>query len=229
MQRLLIGILALLSLIIVACAPSPVRGEDAVSLGETRYSINFTAENDFETGLFPDIGASLRIQEGRYLLSLNGERSSYIWGQGGEIFSDGALEVRATPQSAYENNLYGVMCRVTETGAGYALLISNDGFAAIARSNGRSLAMLMDWREHAAIQKGQSANDIRGICAGSYFALYVNGEFVGDAEDDPANPNYITEGQAGLIGGVIVERVNQSAEVQVSFENLVLRAASLKP
>jgi hypothetical protein len=177
----------------------------------------------FESRDYTRTYSDLSITDGSFQLSHSSSNSSYIWAQDGEAEQNVSIEVQAEPQNDYANNLYGVMCRVNEEGAGYAFLISSDGFGAIARTDGKSLSFMQDWIESDAIKKGQSANTIRAVCIEDYLALYVNDEFVADVEND----RYPDAGQGGLIGGVFVESGDEAGEIILSFDDLTVSAASL--
>jgi hypothetical protein len=120
------------------------------------------------------------------------------------------------------------MCRVNAEGEGYAFLISSDGFGAIAAvikgsSERGSLNLIDEWSENDAINPGQSENTIRAVCIDDYLALYVNGEFVGDVEDE----RFADSGQAGLIAGLLVENPDEAGEVIIEFDDLRVSTAEL--
>ena len=120
------------------------------------------------------------------------------------------------------------MCRVNADGEGYAFLVSNDGFGAIAyavkgAAERSSLTFIFDWIESDAINEDQSQNDIRAVCIDEYLALYVNGEFVGDVEDD----RFSDPGQAGLIAGIFIESGDETGEALVEFDNLMVSEGEL--
>jgi hypothetical protein len=173
---------------------------------------------------FSQTTSDLTITDGHYQLTHTSDSSSYIWAQGGDPAQDVNIVVAAQPHSSYANNLYGVMCRVSEEGAGYAFLISNDGFGAIARTDGKSLSFIQEWVENAAIRDGQANNTIRAVCLDDYLALYINDEFIGDAEDE----RFPDAGQVGLIGGVFVEGGDEQGQVIVHFDDLTISEVSFK-
>lgn len=221
-------LLIILALIAVACSADAQHSEDDIEVGETILSVDFADEASFETGDYAEAGASLRIEEGRYRLQQAGERTAYIWGQGGDEAANVIVEAVAAPQSDFANNLYGVMCRVNAEGEGYAFLISNDGFGAIAFADKgagtqSSLSFIFDWAESDAINEGQAQNTIRAVCIDDYLALYVNGEFVGDVEDT----RFSAPGQAGLIAGIFIESGDEAGEVIVEFDDLTVSEGSL--
>lgn len=218
MQRWSIVLLFLLA----ACGQDTLKDEDALDIGATLYTVDFESQDAFETGTFPESQASLTIAVGQYHIEQTGE-TAYLWGQGGEPIQDGRVSVEVSSASAYTHNLYGVMCRVTPNGAGYAFLISSDGFGAVARTDGESMSMLFDWREHEAIQVGET-NTVRGVCVDDYLALYVNDTLIGDVEDQ----TYTAAGEVGLMAGVLSQDVDQVETVKASFDNLTVEAAGLR-
>lgn len=95
-------------------------------------------------------------------------------------------------------------------GDGYLFLVQGSGRFAIMRSRGRSITPLVDWTDASVIEKGAAFNRIRAVCLGDYLALYINGEFVGDATDDT-----YAAGQVGLVAAG-ASRLG----VQIEFDNL---------
>ena len=221
-------LLIILALIASACGTDARHTEDDFEVGETILTIDFADEASFETGDYEEAGASLSIEDGRYRLMQAGERTAYIWGQGGEEAANVIVEAVAAPQSDFANNLYGVMCRVNAEGEGYAFLISNDGFGAIAFADKgagtqSSLSFIFDWVESDAINEGQAQNTVRAVCIDDYLALYINGEFVGDVEDT----RFSDPGQVGLIAGLFIESGDESGEAIIEFDDLTVSEGSL--
>jgi len=100
-------------------------------------------------------------------------------------------------------------------GDGYVFLVQGSGRFAIMRSRGRSVTPILDWTDSGLINKGAALNRIRAVCLGDYLALYINGEFAGDATDDT-----YTGGQVGLVAAA-AGRLG----VQVEFDNLSVSEA----
>lgn len=221
--------LILLLLVLAACSNEAIRDENDIETGDTLYSIDFDAENaDFETGDFSNaegsraFDANLAIENGVYRIQYTASSSAYIWGQGGETAQNVEIEVEAKPLTDNEKHVYGVMCRVDENGAGYVFLISSDGYGGIAHTNGISLSFIAKWREHDAVKEGNASNKIRTVCVDDYFALYVNGKFVADAEDN----TYADEGQVGFAAGILTA-TRVETEITVEFDNLAVHEAAL--
>jgi hypothetical protein len=218
-------VLCLLVGLLVACRPDPEREADEIEVGDVVYRIDFEAADDFETGEFPESSARLSIENGSYIIEQAGDETAYIWGQGGEALQNVVVEVKTRIDSEYENDLYGVMCRVNEQGEGYAFLISSDGYGTIARASaGRTsvnLSFLTPWREYDKIEA--SENTIRGVCVDNYLALVVNGDILVDVEDEQISQ----AGQVGLAAGILIEDRGETGEVLASFDELIVSDSSL--
>ena len=217
-------VFGMLSVLLLAACGSDNASRN-VEQGAQLLNVTFDAADDWETGTFPadDPTASLAIQDGRYRVTHSAERSaSFTWGQDGEAFEDVIIEVTAEQISEYDNNLYGVACRLAEdergNQTGYALLISGDGHYGIADLSHNSLDFLLEWHQTREIHEGQETNTIRAVCAADYLALYVNGEFLGEVEDDA----YRRAGQVGLVAGV-----NKGESVEIAFDDLAVYAATI--
>ncbi len=101
-------------------------------------------------------------------------------------------------------------------GDGYMFLIRGDGNYAIMRARGRNLTPLVNWTQSDLINQGPGRNELRAVCMGDYFALYINGEFAGDATDSTYE-----SGQVGLAASAY-----NRLGVQIEFDNLVVHEAT---
>jgi hypothetical protein len=97
-------------------------------------------------------------------------------------------------------------------GDGYLFLIQGTGRFAIMQARGRTITPLVDWTSNGAINTGAAQNRIRAICAGTYLAMYVNGQFMADTSDD-----IYKEGQVALAAAAATR-----TGVNVSFDNLAV-------
>ncbi|MBZ0280583.1 MAG: DUF1349 domain-containing protein [Anaerolineae bacterium] len=122
------------------------------------------------------------------------------------------VTAEATFEEGASNQIGGLE---VNNGDGYLFLVQGSGRFAIMRSRGRSVTPLLDWTDSAVIAKGAANNRIRAVCLGDYLALYVNGEFLGDATDDT-----YTAGQIGMVAAA-AGRLG----VQVEFDNLSVSEA----
>jgi serine/threonine-protein kinase len=188
---------------------------------------SITSEPEISTTLFEDrfdspasgweVGeydaGSVGYEGGAYVvISFGG--SDTMWGVAGRSFDDLVIEIDSTQVSAgpANNNDYGVVCREQGNGDGYHLLISGDGYFAIAKAQGGSFEWLVEWTESNAIRQGNATNRIRAVCDGSRLALSVNGQQLATADDDT-----FTEGDIGLAATSY-----EDAPTEVHFDNLTV-------
>lgn len=139
----------------------------------------------------------LGVAEGAYRINLHSKR--YVWTQHDQLASDTVIEAETRQLSAYDHNAYGLACRLdpANSGRGYFLLISGDGYASIRWSDGRALQAIVPAFPSQHIHQGAARNRIRAICIGDYLALWVNDEFVAEARDRRASAGHI-----GLAGAM---------------------------
>jgi len=161
---------------------------------------------DYETG---DVG----YKDGVYFVtsSVNGKT---MWGVANRSFDDLIVEVDATQISAgpESNNDYGVICREQGDGNGYYILISGDGYYAIAKAEEGNFEWLVDWTESGAIRKGNTTNHIRVVCDGSTLALFVNRQRLVTANDST-----FTTGDIGLTATTY-----EDEPTEIHFDNLAV-------
>jgi hypothetical protein len=221
---LVLGVLAL-----AACGSD--ESEHALSelhiASQVSFSVDFSSTDDFEVGVYEG-NSSLTIRDGSYRIqTANTTGASYLWGKSDwngaaasyPLLKNVRVEVEAASVRGDADNWFGVMCRMDDGETGYAFLISDDGFWAIARADGqRGLTLLEPWRESREIRKG-SPNTLQAYCVDNYLALYVNGKFAGDYTDS----RFDRVGSVGLLAGGA-----QGNEIEVSFDNLVVRAAAFE-
>jgi hypothetical protein len=223
------AVLGSVLLLLSACGHAPA---EQIDQGAELLTITFDNSGDWEEGTFayptdaaePDSTSTLAIRDGQFLLEHQAlESSSFAWSVGGDAYENVIIEVEAEQVSSENDNLYGVGCRLTvdDEGdvSGYALLISGDGHYGLARVNSGNLTFILDWHQTEKIKQGRASNTIRAVCIDDYLALYVNGEFMGDAVDE----TYLRAGQAGFIAGV-----TESGEVSITFDNLSIYEGSIK-
>lgn len=185
--------------------------------GDVLLQEDFDATYVWENYRTPDGGTDFRVEDGVYRVQMNG--GSYNWALNAQVHSDVVIEVYSTQRSSYGNNAYGVVCRADPGGRGdgYYFYISGDGYWSIRKAQGRTMTPLVDFTQSEAIHQGQSINLIRVLCIEDYLALYVNEQFVGEVFD-----RSFASGVAGITAAVPDE-----GEVDVSFDNLRIIAASL--
>ena len=136
-----------------------------------------------------DDGADLflGVRDGAYLIDFSGRQ--YVWTQGQGPYADIVIEADVRQTSDYDNNAFGLACRLdlANSGRGYFFLISGDGYASIRWSNGRVLEPIVSAAPASPVNRGQARNRMRVVCIDDYLALWVNGKFVAEARDRRAD------------------------------------------
>ncbi len=95
------------TVLLAACSSGPER---AISIGEELVAQDFSEPNSFEEGIYTN--ASLRIDDGRYLIKVDSGDSEIWWGQWGETLSDVVIDVDVERISEREEAAWGVACRL---------------------------------------------------------------------------------------------------------------------
>ncbi len=188
-------------------------GGGSSSSAQVLYQDNFDDQGSgWEIGSY-DHG-QVGYQAGKYVVTSDGDGAT-MWGIGDQSFSDVDIEVEAAQVLApgNNNNDYGVMCRAQDNGDGYYLLISGDGNYSILLGNGDNYSTLVDWQESSAINTGNATNQLRAVCNGSSFDLYVNGKHLASAQDDTFSSGAIA----------LTATSYESDGTEVHFDNLTVR------
>ncbi len=132
-----------------------------------------------------------------------------------EATSETTVEADSTEEATLEAKDEETEEVEAANGDGYLFLIQSSGSYSIMRARGRSITPLVNWTTSDLIRQGPASNDLRAVCMGDYLALYINGEFAGEATDST-----YTSGQVGLAAS----SANRLG-VQVEFDNLIVREA----
>ncbi len=141
-----------------------------------------------------------------------------------EPTAEATLEV-STPTTEATNAFVPVLTSTppptivdVSNGDGYLFLLQGSGSFAIMRAQDRALTPLVNWTQSSAIHQSAASNHIRAICAGSYLAMYVNDQFLGDATDDS-----YSQGQVGLAAS----SANRLG-TRIDFDNLTVASVVQK-
>jgi len=205
-----------------------------IEAGELLDSVTFDEAGQWEEGEYvayrPNTDevisrTTLTIQNGHYEMTYETADPSFTLGLGGERVKPAAnviIDVNTEQLSGADDNLYGVVCRLTVNEAGrptggYAVLISGDGHYGIAQLRSTNLEFILDWHQSDVIKQGQAQNTIRAVCVDDYVGIYVDGQFLGEV-NDVSNQS---EGQVALIVGT-----NRDQKTHIAFDDLAVRSAS---
>ena len=135
---------------------------------------------------------------GGYVLQIK-QSNAGLWAMPGRLFSDVRIDVLATKQGGDNDNVIGVMCRLSGAGGSadfYAFMISSDGFYGIGKRVNSGDLLLIDQEQmqfNSAILQGEATNKITAICSGARLALYANDTKLVEVTDDALN-----SGQVGV-------------------------------
>ncbi|MGD8823184.1 MAG: DUF1080 domain-containing protein [Anaerolineales bacterium] len=187
--------------------------------GSLPFSDDFSsASSGWEVGDYNN--GSVGYANGEYFVTATSQ-GIFMWGQAMRNFDDVDISVTARQVSgpSNDNTGYGVMCRVrydpqSDLLFGYSLRISGDGYYAIHKFTGSDIVDLVPWTTTPAIVLGNSSNQVRVICDGSYLALYVNGTLVAEANDSE-----FSSGDIGFSGTTY-----ETASAEFRFDNLQVTA-----
>ncbi len=199
---------------LAACQPVPTEG---VVLGNVLDSEQFDDVLAWENYRNAAQRIDFRIEDGAF--RAQAWDGAISWALNAEQHTDVVIQADTLQLSGYANNAYGLMCRAApaNNGNGYYFLISGDGFFTIRRGAADEVNALIPWTRTDAIQQGRGINRIRIACIDDYLALTVNGAFVAETHD-----GRYASGYAGLTAAA-----PPGGEVDVQFDDLVIRAASL--
>jgi CHAT domain-containing protein/Tfp pilus assembly protein PilF len=175
--------------------------------------------NDWPVGDFDDRYAtgSWEIAEGEYRWDVTARRdvAKRVTPNVGAV-SDFFLTVEARRNWGPENASYDVIFQDENGEDLYAFGISDIGVFSFFLLYKNQWQPLIDWTSTDAIRPG-ATNQITIIALGSHFTLMINGELVGEVEDD-----HLERGHVGLA----IELYDQSDHAGFTFDNFELRAPS---
>ncbi len=207
-------IFLLLLLLLAACSTAPA--ED-VATQEMLLQTDFVDAAAWTESVDAEAGTAVEINENGY--QLRSETVRYVWGFSQDKYDDVVLETAVRQYSAEPNNAYGLVCRApsSQSGNGYYFLISGDGLISIRKVDRGLSSPIVDWTPHGAVRQGQRSNTLRAVCAGTYFAFYVNDQLVGEGED-----GRFTGGHVGFAASG-----SEDGAVQVGFTQFSIHAAQI--
>lgn len=146
---------------------------------------------------YQDQVAITDYENGIYRMFVN-EPEYVYWSTLYKNYTDTRIEVLASKVGGPDENYFGVICRYQDPDNYYNLTISSDGFWGIYKVfNGEWELLGKEFEQfNEYINQGQATNKIRADCIGDKLALYVNGEYLFEVEDDS-----FSDGDVGLLAG----------------------------
>jgi hypothetical protein len=196
---------------VVGCSPQVTTGD-----GITYFRDDFSTTTSGWDQSKGDDGATEYI-DGQYRM-YSALGNYVVWANPQKVFpADVVVEVLATKKTGPDNNAFGILCRYRDTKNYYALVISSDGQAGIAKvQDGQGPIMISGAHMHpvAEIRKGNAINLLRAECVGNSLKLFINETLAASATDDA----FLSEGDAGLWLGSY-----DDPGTEVYFDNFLIR------
>jgi hypothetical protein len=179
-------------------------------LGAAKFIDTFDTDDNWT--LFDVECFTSAIEDGKYVAT--GKRASYCWETTWPRVQDFYLDVLVTTtESCPDNAQFGLLFRAPDTTSGYAFGISCNGQFGMGYWDGDSGAALSKPTLSEVVNAGPNQTNRLGVLAvGSTYQMYINGELVGEVEDN-------TFTQMGLIG-LVVRGGDGRVPVTVNFDEL---------
>lgn len=212
MKKVQILLLVLTAVLLAACSHTL-----KYSAGETLLDEDFSNEDAWE--IYNDTGIELITRDGVY--NMSNDSRAFIWGVKTEaIYDNIVMEATISPVSNMDDQAAALMCRTEGelSGFGYYFIVRNNGSYNIALSTeeGADFENLASGQS-SAINEGGS-NTVRIVCVDDYLALYVNDQFLAEAND--------TTYSEGLVALAVGSGTDGTAG-QYTVDNLTIESASM--
>lgn len=137
------------------------------------------------------------------------------WASAGREFYDFHLTVEATQVAGPDDNEYGVLVRMQDSGHFYRFSISGDGYYLVSKYDDEEwLALNGDWTPSDAIHPETVVNLLEVVCEGAAMTFLVNDVQLVLVEDGG-----YSRGDIGLYAGSFFE-----PGVEIHFDNLRVEA-----
>lgn len=191
------------------------QGAVQVITGESLLDETFTVLNAWDSS--SDREGNRRVRNERYEIRLVDSDMIYS-APGSEDYDNVIINVDTQRLSDEINDGYGLVCRAEDEDNGVHFYISSDGYWRIFNFIDGRARPFMPWTSSELINLGEEAsNQITAVCINDYYALYINGELVGEARDDTFD--------SGAVGMSVIV-FEEESEVFIAFDNLRLWSGS---
>jgi hypothetical protein len=202
---------ALLVILLSACQSSLI-SELAAQPGEKLFWDDFSDAS----GNWPQVSGpngNLGIANGAYRIQALSTHYEVLAAPR-HTFRDVQVEVDATRQAGPEQNLFGLICRSSNSEDFYFFAISSDGYCALGKIKNSKTTLLGQemMAYNSDIIQGDGPNHLRFDCIGETLTGYVNGRVVASSKDGD-----FSSGDVGLVAGAL-----DTPGVAVVFDNFVV-------
>jgi hypothetical protein len=211
-------LLAMLALIFTLTACSELSLGDLGGAPASTLPANVLFQDDFAdpTSGWDQVNEEDGITDyvdGAYRIFVN-TISTDVWANPKLNFEDVRVEVDASKVGGDNDNDFGLICRYVDEKNYYFFIISSDGYYGIGKVSGgqQQLLGMESMPPSEAIRQGKASNHLRADCIGSKLSLYVNDEFLAQADD-----GQFASGDVGLLAGTL-----GSPGTDIRFDNFVV-------
>ena len=210
MRRNPLYFLAFLALCLSACRSTLIT-DLSIQPGQKLFWDDFSDD----TGNWPTVSepnGSSGVANGAYQLQVLSEQQE-ILATTPHIFRDVQVEADAARIAGPVQNLFGLVCRSSNSEAFYFFVISSDGYFGLGKvKNGKVVLLGQEMMAYnPAIRQGDT-NHLRFDCIGETLKGYVNGQVTATGKDAD-----FSSGEVGLVAGAL-----DRPGVNVAFDNFVV-------
>jgi hypothetical protein len=151
--------------------------------------------------------------DGKYKMIMLAKETFVYANPNNQDYRDIEVNVDAEPQGSFNDNYYGVICRIQDNDNFYMASVSGDGFIEIDKYSGGNFSVLgITYRAGEDFSNGKTQLVVS--CVGDAISVYANGLLMQRVNDSTFN-----KGQVGLTVGAY-----NNPPATVLFDNFVLYA-----
>jgi hypothetical protein len=210
MKYQLLYLFAFLALCLSACQSSLI-ADMVTQPGDKLFWDDFSDSS----GNWPQVSGptgSSGIVDGAYQLQVLSAQYEIVTTTA-HTFRDVQVEADATRLAGPVQNLFGLVCRSSDSDNFYFFAISSDGYFGVGKvKNGRVTLLGQKMMAFSPVILQGDPNHIRFDCIGESLKGYVNGQVMSNAEDAD-----FSSGEIGLVAGAL-----DTPGVDVAFDNFVV-------
>jgi len=167
----------------------------------------------------PDVS---EVRDGKYVWSVHSDPGSVgvgwpVWADRSREVSDFYASVEANVTGEIKDATYGLIFRYSDTGY-YAFGLDDQGRFTVEKTiYNQSTNRLIKSAETVALQSGET-NRLSVAAVGSHLMFYLNGQLVGELDDDALQRGFV---------GVNIDLEGGNALANVEFDNFELREPAI--
>jgi hypothetical protein len=163
--------------------PTPIPGDPEQELGNPDGRDDFSTANNWQ--LFDNACFKSEIVNQQFVMTAKGLEQFSCWEVSWPSVQDYYLQTNLVmPDVCNADDRFGLFIRTPDLEQGYLVGLTCDGRLAMTRWDGEETHILVNFITSPQINTGPgSINRLGVIAVGSSYALYVNGQYLAQAED----------------------------------------------